>query len=155
MTDLKTIELNNNTRICSFDIENMYINIPRKDIINITNNILENDIEIQSNIQNEIIYIKNIIMKQNYFQFDKQYYEQTEGLAMGAQTSAILTEIIMQHMEHKYIYPILRTREIIAYYRHVDDNILVIYDQIKTNIEQTLEEQYTNIYKVYYQKRAT
>jgi hypothetical protein len=44
MTDLKTIELNSDTRICSFDIENMYTNIPRKDIINITNIILENNI---------------------------------------------------------------------------------------------------------------
>jgi hypothetical protein len=42
-------------------------------------------------------------------------------------------------MEHKYMYPILRTGEIVAYYRYVDD-ILIIYDQHKTNIEQTLEE---------------
>jgi hypothetical protein len=46
MTDLKTIELNNDTRICVLDIENMYTNIPRKDIINIINNILENNTEI-------------------------------------------------------------------------------------------------------------
>jgi hypothetical protein len=66
------------------------------------------------------------------------YYEQTEGLAMGAPISAILAEIFIQYMEHEYIYPILRTREIMAYYRYVD--ILIIYDKHKTNIEQTLEE---------------
>jgi hypothetical protein len=42
-------------------------------------------------------------------------------------------------MEHEHIYPILKLHEIIAYYRHVDD-ILVIYDQNKTNISQTLNE---------------
>jgi hypothetical protein len=47
MTDLNTIQLNSNTRICSFDIENMYRNILRKEVINITNNILENNVEIK------------------------------------------------------------------------------------------------------------
>jgi hypothetical protein len=45
------------TRICSFDIENMYRNIPKIDIINVINNILENNTEIHLNIRNEIIYI--------------------------------------------------------------------------------------------------
>jgi hypothetical protein len=57
MTDLNTIELNNDTRTCSFDIENMYTNIPTKDIINIINNILEINTEIQFGIWNEIICI--------------------------------------------------------------------------------------------------
>jgi hypothetical protein len=42
-------------------------------------------------------------------------------------------------MEHIHIYPNLRTGKIIAYYRYVD-YILIIYDQRKTNMEQTLEE---------------
>jgi hypothetical protein len=50
MTELKTIELNSVMRVCSFNIENMYTNIPRKDIINISNNILDNNTEIQVNI---------------------------------------------------------------------------------------------------------
>jgi hypothetical protein len=104
MTNLKTIELNSDTRICSFDIENMYTNIPRKEVINITNNILENNVEIEASTREEIIFIMGIIMKQNYFQFDQQYYEQTEELAMGAPVSAILAEVFIQYMEHKYIY---------------------------------------------------
>jgi hypothetical protein len=139
MTHLKTIDLNSDTSICSFDIKNMYTNIPRKDIINITNNVLENNIQIEVSTQKEIIHIMRIIMKQNYYQFEQQYYEQTEGLAIGAPVSAILVDIFIQYMEHKHIYPILRTREIVAYYRYVDD-ILVTYGQHKTNIEQTLEE---------------
>jgi hypothetical protein len=49
----------------------MYTNIPRKDIINIINDILENNTEIQLNIQNEIIYILKIVMEQNCLQFDQ------------------------------------------------------------------------------------
>jgi hypothetical protein len=77
-------------------------------------------------------------MEQNYFQFDQKYYKQMEGLAMGAPTSAMLAETFIEHMEHKYIYPILNTQQIIAYYRYVD--ILIIYNKKKTNIEETLKD---------------
>jgi hypothetical protein len=78
-------------------------------------------------------------MEQNYFQFDQKHYKQIEGLAMGAPTSAILAETFIQHMEHTYIYPILKTQQIIAYYRYVDD-ILILYNKNKTNIEKTLND---------------
>jgi hypothetical protein len=137
MVDLKTTELNNDTRICSFHIENMYTNIPRKDIINIINNVLQNNTEIQLNIRNDIIYILKIVMEQNYLKFGQQCYKQAEGLAVGTPTSGILVETFIQHVEHKHIYPILKTQEIITCYRYVDN---IIYDQNKTNIKQTLNE---------------
>jgi hypothetical protein len=116
----------------------MYTNIPRKDIINIISNILDNNVEIQSNICKVIIYILKIVMEQNYFQFDQKYYKQMRGLAMGAPTSAILAEIFIQHLEHKYINPILNT-QVIAYYRYIDD-MFIIYNKKKTNIEETLKD---------------
>jgi hypothetical protein len=38
------------------------------------------------------------MMEQNYFRFNKQYYKQTEGLAMGAPTSAIQAEVYIQYI---------------------------------------------------------
>jgi hypothetical protein len=58
---------------------------------------------------------------------------------MGAPTSAILAEIYIKHIEHKKIYPILIKYQIIGYFRYVDD-IFIIYDQRKTNIDETLTE---------------
>jgi hypothetical protein len=52
---------------------------------------------------------------------------------MGAPTSSVLAETYIQHMEHKQIYPILIKQQTMAYFRYVDD-ILMIYDQNKTNI---------------------
>jgi hypothetical protein len=76
-------------------------------------------------------------LEQNYLQFDQQYYKQTEGLAIGAPTLAVLAETLIQHMEHEHIYPILKTQGIIPCYRYVDD---IMYDHNKRNIEQTLNE---------------
>jgi hypothetical protein len=42
-------------------------------------------------------------------------------------------------MEHKQIYPILLRHKIIGYFRYVDD-ILLIYNPNKTNIQEMLAE---------------
>jgi hypothetical protein len=69
-------------------------------------------------------------MEQNYFQFDQDHYKQTNGLAIGAPTSSILAETYIQHIQHTQIYPILIQQQIIAYFRYIDD-ILIIYNQNK------------------------
>jgi hypothetical protein len=58
---------------------------------------------------------------------------------MGAPTSSILAETYIQHIVHTQIYPILIQQQIIVYFRYVDD-ILIIYDQNRTNINHTLNE---------------
>jgi hypothetical protein len=117
----------------------MYTNIPKHDIINIISNIIKGNPQSNENVQKEILYITQTIMEQNYFQFNQQYYKQTNRVAMGAPTSAVLPETYIRHMEHTQIYPILVKQQIIGYFRYVDD-ILLIYDQNKTNIEQILNE---------------
>jgi hypothetical protein len=69
-------------------------------------------------------------MEHNYFQFDQEYYKQTNMLAMGAPTSPILARTYIQLVEHKQIYPILIKQQITAYFRYLDD-IFMIYDQNK------------------------
>jgi hypothetical protein len=93
MTDLQGIELNKDMRLCSFDIENIYTNIPKGEIINIVNSITENNYKIDESAQKEIIHTLETVLEQNYFQVDQEYYKQTDGLAMGAPTSAVLAEI--------------------------------------------------------------
>jgi hypothetical protein len=58
---------------------------------------------------------------------------------MGAPTSAILTEVFIQYLEHTTIIDILKKFQIVDYYRYVDD-ILIIYNTRITNIDNTLNE---------------
>jgi hypothetical protein len=58
---------------------------------------------------------------------------------MGAPTSAIISAAYIQNTEHKQIFPVLVKLQITGYFRYVDD-ILIIYDQAKTNIDQTLAD---------------
>jgi hypothetical protein len=142
IADLQAIDINKELRLCSFDIEKMYTNIPKNSIINIINNTLENNNEIEKNIQKEITHTVKTVIEQNYFQFEQEYYKQTDGLATGAPTSSVLAETYVQHMEHTQIYPIypiLIKQQIIAYFRYIDDR-LIIYDQNETNMDHTLKE---------------
>ena len=65
-------------------------------------------------------------------------YVQTEGLAMGAPTSSIFSELYLQSLENSTIYNLLLNYDIKGYFRYVDD-ILIIYDEGKTNIDTLLE----------------
>jgi hypothetical protein len=56
---------------------------------------------------------------------------------MGAPTSAILSEIFIQQLEHNDILKILQKHQILDYYRYIDD-ILIIYNEDCTDINNTL-----------------
>lgn len=71
MTDLQTTELNRDTRIFPLDIENMYTNVPKRDIMTVINNILQDNSEVHMNIHKKIMHTLQIMVKQNYFQFYK------------------------------------------------------------------------------------
>jgi hypothetical protein len=58
---------------------------------------------------------------------------------VGASTSAVLAETYLKHYgTHTCILPTNKT-PITGYYRYADD-ILVTYDQKRTNVEQPLNE---------------
>jgi hypothetical protein len=71
--------------------------------------------------------------------FDQQYYKQMERLAVSTPTSNILAKIYIQHTEQKQLCPILKEGQIIGYFRYID-NSLIIYNQNKTDIDETLTE---------------
>jgi hypothetical protein len=63
---LQAIILNKDMQICSFDIENMYTDIPKINTVNIICNLLGGNPEINMNIRKEILHMLQIVMEQNY-----------------------------------------------------------------------------------------
>jgi hypothetical protein len=71
--------MDKNTKLCSFDIENMYTNIPTmelKDIIETSGT----TIITRSKKRKRNYYILDINLEQNYLQFNNQFFKQNEGL---------------------------------------------------------------------------
>jgi len=112
-------------KFASFDITNMYTNIPNKKVREIIHDILiKNDVD--QRIKKVILDICDVIMQQNYYFFSEKYYIHKYGLAMGAPTSSIVSELYIQHVEHTLFSPILRKCRILGYFRYVND-VLTIY----------------------------
>jgi hypothetical protein len=62
-------------KLCSFDIENMYTNIPISKLKNIITNILNKDRQTSKEEKEELLYILDMIPKQNYLQFNSKFYK--------------------------------------------------------------------------------
>lgn len=62
------MEINEDMRMCSFNVENMYTKIPKSGFINIITNP-----EIEKINQKQILYTLKTGTEQNYSQFDQQY----------------------------------------------------------------------------------
>jgi hypothetical protein len=65
-------------------------------------------------------------------------HTQSEGLAMGAPTSSVLSELYLQHLENTEIYNLLLEHNVEGYFRYVDD-ILIVYNENRTNINDFLD----------------
>jgi len=137
MNDISQIPFVPELKLASLDISNMYTNIPTKDLISIIKNICKNH-NIEYTVTREIISITNLTITQNHFSFQDKTYVQNNGLAMGATTSPILSEIYLQFLENTKIFDILNEEKIIGYFRYVDD-ILIIYNENITDVNQVLK----------------
>jgi hypothetical protein len=135
--DLADIPFDSNLHFVSFDITNMYTNIPTEELVNIIDFLCKEHF-IQDKLRNEIIKISQLIIRQNYFQFQNHFYIQENGLAVGSPTSSVFSEIFLQHIESTAIYKILIQNYIIGYFRYVDD-ILIIYNKSITNIHEAFK----------------
>ena len=114
----------------------MYTNIPTNELSDVMKSICSHN-NIDKTIQAELYQLCNIVLTQDYFQFQNSYYVQQTGLAMGANTSSIFLEVYVQYLENTAIYNILVKHKIMGYFRYVD-GILIVYRNKNTDIYAVL-----------------
>jgi hypothetical protein len=128
VSKIKDLEIPMNTKLVSFDIKNLYTNIPIKETINI----LKNNLKVQNHLEEEkikeIVYLTDLVLQQNYFQFENEFYIQEEGLPMGSPLSGLIADIFLDHIEHTHILSEDNRfkHNLVYYYRYVDD-IICLY----------------------------
>jgi len=136
MNDLSHIHFVPELNLASLDISNMYTNIPTKDLIGIIDTLCRKH-NLEDKLIREILTINRLIIMQNYFSFQDRTYLQGNGMAKGAPTSSILSEIYLQFLENTQIFDILKEERIEGYFGYMDD-ILIIYNENITDIEHVL-----------------
>jgi hypothetical protein len=126
--DIIEIPYDQDLKFASFDINNMYANVPMNELIQIIDLMCDQH-DIKEDMKHERMKISQTLIKQNYFQFQVTIFKEEEGLAMGAPTS----EIYLKYIENTKIFDILLKHHITWYLHYVDD---ILKD--KTNIYDLL-----------------
>jgi len=103
--ELNNIQINENNRIITLDIKDLYGNLPTKNFLHITEFWLNKGNQDQLTIH-QTLYLLETILKQNYFQHNNQFYQPNKGIAMGSPISGMLAEIYLQYLEetHKTLF---------------------------------------------------
>jgi predicted GIY-YIG superfamily endonuclease len=132
----KNVSITSNSRLVSFDISNLYTNIPVNETVELIECRLMNN-GLDRIYVNQIVKLLKIVLKQNYFRFNGRFYEQTNGLAMGSPLSGILSEVFLQYNEEILLEKLKRSHEVELYTRYVDD-ILIIYKETEKDEKEKM-----------------
>ena len=92
---IKTIKSAPHYRLASFDVTNLYTNVPVDETMTILRNSLINTNRLGRNEIDELMQLLKTILKQNYFSYDNEYFMQEDGLAMGSPLSGILADLYL------------------------------------------------------------
>ena len=124
---VKNIKLQPQECIVSYDVKALFTSVPTKSAVNIIKQLLEDDKELQQRttmtVQN-IICLLEFCLNNTNFIFQGNYYEQTEGAAMGSPLSPIIANIYMEAFEKQAISTAQHPP--IFWRRFVDDTFVVI-----------------------------
>ena len=101
--------------LASLDITYLYTNIPIAETQNILSNTLKQN-SLDPHTQRELLSWYNTITKQNYFMNNGNILIQEDGLAMGAPSSGLIAEFLLQYIEHTHLTRMSTKHKIINYF---------------------------------------
>jgi Tfp pilus assembly major pilin PilA len=141
--ELSKLPITTNSKLITFDIKDLYVNIPIDETINITKTLLSNK-KIDKLLITQACTLLSVILKQNYLQFNNKYYQPNKGVTIGSPICGSVAEIFLQYYENLLIKNQLDTN--INYYNRYVDDILIIYDSTKISATR-ISEYLNNIHK--------
>ena len=80
--------------IFNLDIKDLYVNLTKQGIIQSTTFWLDKN-NINKKIKEQVIHLLKVIIEQNYFQYNNQFFRPRNGIAMGLPLSGTLAEIYL------------------------------------------------------------
>ena len=166
MDKLKSIKLQDNEELVSFDVSAVFPSIPLNQALDIINQLIishQTDMEFQSKVRKpwyevadhldreDVVLLLKIVLNNCVFSFQGQFYKQLHGAALGSPCSAVVANIYMEYFEKKALGPELPISFTInTWLRYVDyvltivkkgtqDSILNHLISINPNIKFTTE----------------
>ena len=90
--DLTKFKVNGNYRMLTYDIKDLYVNIPTKEILRLTKSLLLKHNDARTTKQ---ITLLDVILQQNYFSFKNHIPRPKTGISMGSPISSNIAEIFI------------------------------------------------------------
>ena len=112
--------------LSSYDVSALFTSVPIDPALNIIKDLLEKDTTLKERTVMEvgdIIFLLEFCLKNTYFSFQGQFYEQVEGAAMGSSVSPIVANLYMEYFRtksSKYCPPPPKFR-----HRYVEDTFVI------------------------------
>ena len=88
----------------SYDVSALFTSVPLDPALNIIWDLLDKDHTHKERTVlaiNDIILLLELCLKNTYFSFQGQFYEQAEGVAIGCLISPIVAKLYMEYLEQK------------------------------------------------------
>jgi hypothetical protein len=91
--DLTKLEIHENHNLITFNIKDLYINMPVTETLNVVKTkLLQNN---DTQIAHQVLILLKKVLSQNYFRFQHRIYQPKQGIAMGSPISGIVAEIFL------------------------------------------------------------
>jgi hypothetical protein len=110
---LKSLQIKPDDLMVSFDVVSLFTKVP----------VEESLILLKQHFNNEILALYKHVLTSTSFCTDGQYYEQTDGVAMGSPLSPVIANFYMEDFERKAIEQ--ATHKPTCWYRYVDDTFVI------------------------------
>lgn len=141
---IQGISLEEDERLVSFDVKNLFPSIPVKEALWILEEWLEGENatgEWKKRVR-QYTRLAALCMNENYFTFRGRYFKTKAGTAMGNPLSPLISEIFMAHFEKKMDNLKITPR---IWWRYVDDVIAVVKEKEITTIWEKINAIHKNI----------
>ena len=120
-----------NLFMTSYDIENLYCNVPLKETANIIlDRMFTSDSCTFLRLSKQLFRTQLEIATMNsFFIFDGNLYKQCEGLRMGLLQFPALSKMFLSHHEYSWINNCENNSKLLFYRRYMDDTFVLFRDK--------------------------
>ncbi|XP_054853995.1 uncharacterized protein LOC129342319, partial [Eublepharis macularius] len=110
---ISSLKLNPQDILVSFDVVSLFTKVPVKDTIALINQIFPED----------VTALFHHCLTTSYFQWDNEFYEQMDGVAMGSPLSPVIANFYMEHFEKTALESAPHKPSV--WFRFVDDTFII------------------------------
>ena len=103
---IRNVPIEDDEIMVSFDVTSLNTNIPIIDTLNIIKDYVNNDDQFTRKTaipQDKFLDLVHLVLTTTWYTFNSQFYQQTDGVAMGGPVSSTTAEIYMQADERTAI----------------------------------------------------